>query len=116
MYMIRLRVLLEGGKYIWQDADQTSATIIDELEANDIYGDIRISEGNVAWVLVDQAKTPLSDFYTYEEVMEKNIDLAENALLWRTFRTVIDEDIVLHPDLPEHALFRELIIGGPLFA
>ncbi len=108
MHMIRLRVLLEGGRCIWAT---DASNLQEELGENDIYGAVSATADGVAWVEVDQKKTPLSDFYTYEEVVEKGIDLSENALLWRTFRTVIDDDIVLHPDLPEHDLFRELIIN-----
>jgi hypothetical protein len=110
MYLVRLRVLLEGGQYIWTDRSLLSSNVNSEIEDNDIYGEIEYDKDNdVAWVKVDEKRTPLSDFYTYEEVIDNNIDIAKNALLWRTFRTLVDDNLILHPDLPEHILFRELI-------
>jgi hypothetical protein len=107
MNLIRLRVLLEGGRQIWTD---NSINVKEELENNDIYGEIDIDDVNgVAWVRVDAERTLLSDFYTFEEVAENRLVVEENALLWRTFRTLIDRNIVLHPDLPDHALFKDLI-------
>ena len=107
MYLVRLRVLLEGGRQIWCD---NPADVREELENNDIYGEVDIDNANgVAWVRVDAEKTPLTDFYTFEEVAENGLAVEENALLWRTFRTLIDRNIVLHPDLPEHELFKGLI-------
>lgn len=107
MYLIRLRVLLEGGKKIWSD---NITDIKKELENNDIYGTINVDiENDVAWVEVDAEKTPLSDFYTFEEVTDNAIAVEDNALLWRTFRTLIDRNLILHPDLPEHSLFKQLI-------
>lgn len=110
MTLLRVRVLLEGGRRIWMDENSSFSEIEQELANNDIYGEIEINESlNVAWVRVDAEKTPLSDFYTYEEVTEKQIQIEENALLWRTFRTLVDGHIILHPDLPEHDLFKKLI-------
>jgi hypothetical protein len=110
MHLVRLRVLLEGGKKIWEDLSLLSDKVNFEIEENDIYGDITFDDDNqVAWVKVNEKRTPLSDFYTYEEVTDNHIETAENALLWRTFRTLVDNNLILHPDLPEHTLFRELI-------
>jgi hypothetical protein len=110
MYLVRLRVLLEGGKKIWTDSSLLSNKINSEIEENDIYGEITLDpETQVAWIKVDATRTPLSDFYTYEEVIDNNIEIADNALLWRTFRTLVDNNLILHPDLPDHMLFRELI-------
>lgn len=107
MKLVRLRVLLEGGKEIWSES---LSEIKEELENNDIYGKIEMNEDHsVAWVEVDAAKTPLSDFYTYEEVNEKNLQVEPNALLWRTFRTLVDAHIILPQDLPDHELFKKLI-------
>ena len=107
MTLVRLRVLLEGGKQIWSDSVEE---ITEELENNDIYGAVEIDETEgVAWVRVDADKTPLSDFYTYEEVSEKNLQVEPNALLWRTFRTLVDGHIILPHDLPEHNVFKKLI-------
>lgn len=110
MKLVRLRVLLEGGKQIWTDSSSSIAEIKTELENNDIYGKVELDTTlNVAWVEVDIVKTPLSDFYTYEEMNEKKLQLEPNALLWRTFRTLVDAHIILPQDLPEHELFKKLI-------
>jgi hypothetical protein len=110
MTLVRLRVLLEGGKRIWSDFITSLKEVKEELENNDIYGEIEIDEAlGVAWVKVDAEKTPLSDFYTYEETIEKQLCLEPNALLWRTFRTLVDGHIILPHDLPEHELFKRLI-------
>ena len=110
MILVRLRILLEGGKTIWTDSVQTTQTINRELEENDIYGSCEFSDDDaVVWVNVDASKTPMSDFYTYEEVTENNFNVPDNALLWRTFRTLVDHNIILHHDLPEPDLFRSLI-------
>lgn len=107
--LIRLRVLLEGGKQTWTDGEiKTAQALQEELAANDIYG-IAEQDGQIGWVKVDADKTPMSDFYTYEEVQEKGLHIAENALLWRTFRILIDDNICLHPDLPDHDIFIQLI-------
>ncbi len=108
--LVRLRVLLEGGKRIWLDSLNSLEAIEEELANNDIYGDVDIDESrNVVWVKVNAEKTPISDFYTYEEVNEKGLEVEENALLWRTFRTLVDGHTILHPELPEHILFKKLI-------
>ena len=107
MKLVRLRLLLEGGKEIWSES---LSEIKEELENNDIYGKIEMNEDHsVAWVEVDAAKTHLSDFYTYEEVTEKKLQVEPNALLWRTFRTLVDAHIFLPHDLPEPELFKKLI-------
>jgi hypothetical protein len=110
MTLVRIRVLLEGGKQVWSDDIGTLSEVVNELENNDVYGNVEIDEvAGVAWVEVNANKTPLSDFYTYEEVSEKQLHLESNALLWRTFRTLVDSHIILPHDLPEHELFKKLI-------
>ena len=107
--LIRLRVLLEGGAKTWEDNSINSQEALEEeLTANDIYG-VTEQEGQIGWVKVDAEKTPMSDFYTYEEVQEKGLEVADNALLWRTFRVLIDDNMSLHPDLPDHDIFIKLI-------
>ena len=63
MHMIRLRVLLEGGKHIWKMDTGSLSDVESELNDNDIYGAVASADG-VAWIEVDQQKTPLSDFCT----------------------------------------------------
>ena len=110
MKLVRLKVLLEGGKQIWSDSLDSLSEITEELENNDIYGKIELNDDrSVAWIEVDAIKTPLSDFYTYEEVNDKKLKVESNALLWRTFRTLVDSHIILPHDLPDHALFKKLI-------
>jgi hypothetical protein len=110
MTLVRFRILLEGGKNIWLDSLNSLSEIKKELENNDIYGNIEYNENNtVILVEVNPQKTPLSDFYTYEEVNEKKIQVESNALLWRTFRILVDTHIILPQELPEHELFKKLI-------
>jgi hypothetical protein len=110
MKLVRLKVLLEGGKQIWSDSLDSLSEITEELENNDIYGKIELNDDrSVAWIEVDAIKTPLSDFYTYEEVNDKKLKVESNALLWRTFRTLVDSHIILPHDLPDHVLFKKLI-------
>lgn len=104
---VRLRVLLEGGTRTWEDnisPDQLKG----ETEDNDIYGKIYM-QGHIGFVEVNSDETPISDFYTYEEVKEKDLDVSDNALLWRTFRVLIDDNMSLPSDLPDHDIFKSLI-------
>ncbi len=104
---IRLRVLLEGGTRTWEDNISVDK-LKEETEDNDIYGNIYM-QGDIGFVEVDSNKTPISDFYTYEEVQEKALDVSDNALLWRTFRVLIDDNMSLSSDLPDHDIFKGLI-------
>jgi hypothetical protein len=104
---IRLRVLLEGGTRTWED-NISVEQLKGETEDNDIYGKIYMQD-DIGFVEVDSNKTPISDFYTYEEVQEKALNVSDNALLWRTFRVLIDDNMSLHSDLPDHDIFKGLI-------
>jgi hypothetical protein len=93
--VLELNILLRGGKYIWDDSDNTNYSreyIIKEyLESNDIYyTDLWMNDSNPEeiYVLVDNSLTNCDNFYKDNEIEKDD----EYILCWKKIYLFLNED------------------------
>jgi hypothetical protein len=89
--VIDLHILLEDGVKPWEEVDGTSAQ--EACECNDMKIRHLVEAGDKAWININEQETSLEDFFTYEEiVIAKTHTLDTGALLWRTWRILVDAE------------------------
>jgi len=88
--VITLHVLLEDGVKAWEEDGEATAEEICDL--NDMKIRRIFSNENTTWIYINEDETALEDFFTYEEITTSGTTTLEpGALLWRTWRLLIDE-------------------------
>jgi L-alanine-DL-glutamate epimerase-like enolase superfamily enzyme len=90
---VSIHILLEDGMRPWEE-NPPSGTPAEVCEYNDMV--VRrciISDTNeLAWIQIDEEKTALDDFFTYEETRGASVgaEVPAGALLWRTWNILVD--------------------------
>ncbi len=88
--VITLHVLLEDGVNAWKEDGGATAEEICDL--NDMKIRRVITCDDTTWIHINEDETALEDFFTYEEITSSGTTTLEpGALLWRTWRLLIDE-------------------------
>ncbi len=93
--LVSMHVLLEDGVKPWEE-DPPTGTSAEVCEYNDmvVRRCINSDDNGIAWIHIDEEKTALSDFFTYEET-RGTAEVPEGALLWRTWNLLVDGSGVL---------------------
>lgn len=84
-----MHILLEDGVRPWEE-NPPSGSPTEVCEYNDMVVRRCSQSGEVAWIYIDEEKTALGDFFTYEETRSGQADVPAGALLWRTWNLLVD--------------------------
>ncbi len=95
---VSIHILLEDGIRPWEE-DSSSGTPTEVCEYNDMVVQrcIVSEDSKQAWIKIDEEKTALDDFFTYEETRDISVgtEVPAGALLWRTWNLLVDSSGVL---------------------
>ncbi len=86
---VAMHILLEDGVQPWEE-DPPTGTPAEVCEYNDMFVRRCSQSGEVAWIHIDEEKTALDDFFTYEEAQAGKAEVLAGALLWRTWNLLVD--------------------------
>ena len=74
-------ILTIGGTTLWSEDISTNAEAEDMVQANDMYVDSIVQNGDVFLCLINTQKTKCSDFFKWNEITDAD------TFCWRTFYT-----------------------------
>ncbi len=80
--------LSEGGTHVWQ-TDEESPTqdfvLSEYFEPNGMFGQVKLFTESVCLYEIDPARTQFSDFYMWQDFLQKQQPIPKTCDVWRPF-------------------------------